>query len=288
MKALLVRRRFLVVLLAVIVIPAGRSAWGAVGAAPLELPPGETVLIEAPELPRFGLWATRASLPAPTLIVFSATIEESLKDPYYRQCGNILAEQGYLLVSLDLPGHGNQHRTDEPGGLAAWRFRSDTGEDFVTPFTSHVTRTIDYLIETGHTDPQRIAACGTSRGGFIALQCTAADPRIKATAAFAPVTDLMALREFEGAENTAFVARLSLLTHAKKLAGRSLWLVIGDRDERVSTEACIAFARQVTKASLGQGDTADVTLIVQPEPKGHTTPQGAPEAAAAWIADRLK
>jgi len=250
--------------------------------------PGEVQILNPPDLPSIGLWGTQVHYPAPTLLVFSATIDESLDNPYFRQCGNALAEQGYLLVSLDLPGHGIDQRKGEPGGLGAWRVRSDQDEDFVAPFTANVTKVLDYLIESGYTDPDRIAACGTSRGGFIALQCAAADPRIKATAAFAPVTDLMALREFSGASNIDHVANLSLLSRAESLAGRSLWIAIGDRDDRVSTDATVAFARQVTNVSLAREKPADVTLIVQPEPKGHTTPKGAPEEAAKWIAERLK
>ena len=153
---------------------------------------------ETPDGIRFGIWGTKVSYPAPTLFVFSATIDESLGDPYYRQCGNALAEQGFLCVSLDLPGHGLDQRDDEPGGLTAWRVRSDRGEDFVTPFTKRARQVLDYLIQAGYTDPERVAACGTSRGGFMALQLTAVEPRIRATVAFAPVTALGTLREFHG------------------------------------------------------------------------------------------
>ena len=110
----------------------------------------------------------------------------------------------------------------------------------------------------------------------------------QAVAAFAPVTNLMALREFHGATNTLHVAGLSLLANAERLAGRSVWVTIGDRDERVSTDDAIAFARRATKVSLEKTEAADVTLLVLPEPKGHTTPEGAPDLAAAWIAEKLK
>ncbi len=251
------------------------------------VPKGEVLRLETGEGISFALWGTAPTYPAPTLLIFSATIDESLGNPYFRQCGNLLAEDGFLCVSMDLPGHGADQREGEPGGLAAWRFRSDMGEDFVAPFTAKVKQVLDYLIAEGYSDPARIAACGTSRGGFIALQTAAVEPRIRATAAFAPVTNLMALREFDGATNTDFVAGLSLLSRGEALAGRSLWLVIGDRDARVSTDDCIAFGRRVTTLSLSEGKTADVTLIVQPEAKGHTTPAGAPEQSAAWIAERL-
>ena len=273
----------------VILLVISSSAGKSLGApAPPTAPEGEVVKMKTPDGVRFGIWGTKVIYPAPTLLVFSATIDESLGDPYYRQCGNALAEQGFLCVSLDLPGHGLDHRDDEPEELASWRFRSDHGEDFVTPFTERVRGVLDYLIRAGYTDPERIAACGTSRGGFMALQVAAVEPRIRATATFAPVTALGALREFEGATNTDHVEALSLHARAGTLAGRAVWLVIGDRDERVGTDEAIEFARQVTTLSLAQGTPPDVTLIVQPEPKGHTTPAGSPERAAAWITERLK
>lgn len=257
-------------------------------AAPPALPPDEIVRLQVPDLPEIGLWGTQVEYPAPTLFVFSATIKESLGNPYFRQCGEMLADAGYLLVALDLPGHGVDQREGEPGGLGAWRVRSDQGEDFIAPFTAKARQVLDYLIETGYTDPDHVIACGTSRGGFMALQFAATEPRIRATAVFAPVTNLMALREFHDAKNTEHVASLSLLARAEGFAGRTLWLTIGDRDERVSTDDCIAFARRVTALSLSQKKPADVTLIVQPEPKGHTTPEGAPEKAAKWIMNKLK
>jgi dienelactone hydrolase len=249
---------------------------------------GEVVTAKTPDGIEYGLWGTKVTYPAPTLFIFASDIKGTLDNPYFRQCGDALAEQGYLCVSLDLPGHGADQRAGEPGALGTWRTRSDEGEDFVKPLTDRVRAVVDHLIATGASDPARIAACGTSRGGFMALHAAAADPRIKAVAAFAPVTNLMALREFSGAKNTDHVAGLSLLANAEKLAGRTLWLIIGDRDERVSTDDAIAFARKVTNLSLEKTSDAEVTLLVVPEPKGHTTPKGAPELAAAWIAEELK
>ncbi len=248
----------------------------------------EVVYLETPGGIPFGLWGKKVAYPAPTLFVFSASVQESLGDPYYRQCGKTLADLGYLCVSLDLPGHGSDRREGEPEGLDAWRFRSDHDEDFVSPFTQQAKSVLDFLIESGYTAPDRVAVCGTSRGGFMALQFAAVEPRIRATAAFAPVTALGTLREFEGATDPSRVSELSLHARAGDLAGRSLWLVIGDRDKRVGTDEAIAFARAVTQSSIAKGKTADVTLIVKPEPKGHTTPEGSPNLAAEWIAEKLE
>ena len=249
---------------------------------------GEMVILGTPTGVRFGIWGTKVSYPAPTLFVFSSTIEESLGNPYYRQCGNALAEQGFLCVSLDLPGHGLEQRADEPEGIAAWHFRSNHGEDFVAPFTRRVQDVLEYLLEAGFTNLEQIAACGTSRGGYMALQATAAESRIRATAAFAPVTNLATLHEFHATTNQDQIKTLSLSSKVEQLAGRSLWLIIGDRDVRVGTDDTIAFARRVTAMSLTQSKPADVTLIVQPELKGHTTPAGSPALAAEWIAKKLK
>ena len=249
---------------------------------------GEVAIMRTPDGIRFGIWGTEMSYPAPTLFIFAGTIELSLGDSYYRQCGNELAGKGFLCVSLDLPGHGLEKREGEPEGLSAWRFRSDKWEDFVSLFTKNVRNVLDYLVKAGYTDSEHVAACGTSRGGFMALQLTAVEKRIKAIAAFSPVTELMALREFSEATNEDFVESLSLKIKADQFVGKSLWLIIGDRDERVGTDNTIEFARRVTNISLKQSKSADVTLIVQPEPAGHTTPAHSPEKAAEWILEKLR
>lgn len=233
---------------------------------------------------RYGLWGRPAATPAPLLIVLSATIEESLGQEYFRQCGDVLAnEHGFLCVSIDLPAHGPQQRADERAGLEGWRDRADRQEDFVAANNARLRAVLDHLIATGQADSARIAACGTSRGGFMALHFAAAEPRVKCVAAFAPVTDLTALREFEGAEADLHVASLALVHQAEALAARPVWLVIGDRDARVSTDAAIAFVRAVTATALKENLNPQAEIHVLPEPKGHTTPAGAPKAAAAWI-----
>ena len=107
-------------------------------------------------------------------------------------------------------------------------------------------------------------------------------------AAFAPVTELTALREFDGFAQRELTDRLSLKAQASKLAGRAVWVIIGDRDERVSTEEAMAFCRAVTAESLKRNVPALVDLHVVSEPKGHTTPAGAADLAAAWIDRQLQ
>src|SRR5205823_4645299 len=84
----------------------------------------------------------------------------------------------------------------------------------------------------------------------VALDWAAADARVGAVAAFAPVTDLLVLREFHGMEKHAATKALDLREHAGKLAGRPIWVCIGNNDERVGTDQLIGLTRKVVAASL--------------------------------------
>lgn len=234
----------------------------------------------------FGLWGPDPVDPRPTLFILAGSIEETLGDPYFRQSGNLLAAQGYLCVSIDIPGHG-KNRGEDPDGLEGWRSRVDRGEDFVAETNRRLSAVLDTLIAEGLSDPARVAACGTSRGGFLALHFAAADTRVKCVATFAPVTDLTALREFAGTENHDRVASLSASRRADDLVDCPTWIIIGDRDERVGTDNAIALARGITASALARGLNPAVELHVVPEPKGHTTPDGAAAQAAAWIINQM-
>lgn len=238
---------------------------------------------QTPTGDRFGTWGKLPDRPSPTLFVLASTVEGTLGDAYFRQCGNALAADGYLLVSIDLPCHGKQHRPDEPAGLTGWRHRCEQGEDFVAETNKRLARVLDHLIASGHTDSGKVAVCGTSRGGYLALQFAAHDGRVKCVAAYAPVTDLTALREFHGSEKNELVQSLSMIKQAGKLSGRAVWIIIGDSDDRVGTDHAIDLARRITKESRSKGVDSQVDLHVIAEPRGHTTPTGAAERSAVWI-----
>jgi len=249
---------------------------------------GEVALKTTPDGVEYGIWGEPASTPAPTLFILAGTIDGTLGDAYFRQAGTALGDRGYLCVSVDLPCHGEQHEKDEPSGLAGWRHRCEQGVDFVAETNKRLSQVLDHLVAGGHTDAAKIAACGTSRGGFLALHFAAHDPRVKCVAAYAPVTELAALREFRGAEGNALVRSLALHQQAENLAGRAVWIIIGDRDERVGTDHAVALARRITKAALAQGHNSRVDLHVVAEPRGHTTPAGAAAHSAEWIRMQLE
>ena len=236
----------------------------------------------------YGVWnSTPETKSAPTLFVLASTIETTLGQTYYRQCGNELAEHGWVCVTIDLPCHGKQAVAGEPAGLSGWSHRLANNEDVVAEFNVRLSKVLDHLIETGVTDPERIAACGTSRGGFLALHFAAHDQRVKCAAAFAPMTDPRVVNEFVANAEHPFVATASVENQADKLAGRPVWIVIGDQDERVGTDRALALAQKLTAVSREKKRDSRVELHVMPEPRGHTTPRGSSQRAADWILEQF-
>ena len=83
-----------------------------------------------------------------------------------------------------------------------------------------------------------------------------------------PVTDLAALSEFKGKENSPMTRRLSLIEQVERLAGRNVWIVIGDQDERVGTKHAVDLAAAIESAARTRKVESRVKLHVLPEPRG--------------------
>ncbi|MBI2193015.1 MAG: prolyl oligopeptidase family serine peptidase [Planctomycetes bacterium] len=240
-------------------------------------------IIRLPLFGRLALLGQKGSAPAPTLFALSGAVEDALGEEAYIRVGLILARQGFLCASVDLPCHGEEVREGEqPGSLAGWRRRVECGEPLMAAFTDRACAALDHLVREGYSDPHRVIVCGTSRGGFSAVHFAAAEPRLRAVAAFAPVADLRALREFAGLGDHEPTKALALHRLADRLAGRPLWLCIGNNDQRVGTDHAIAFTRRVVEASVAQGKPAPVELHVM-QTEGHAIHPTAHEEAAEWF-----
>lgn len=120
----------------------------------------------------------------------------------------------------------------------------------------------------------------------MSLQVMAADPRIAAAITLSPVTDLAALSEFTGMETNPLVRSTALVHLAPALAGRPVWISIGNRDRRVDTDRCIAFTRAVVAATPPEVKLAPLHLLVLPTDNHRQTDQ-AHEQAAAWLLARF-
>lgn len=249
-------------------------------------------IITSPSGVRIGIAGARKSQPAPTLLVLATGIEQTLsRNEVYAKSGRFLSRKGFIHASVDVPCHGHDLLPGETGTMEAalwdWRKRIEQGSALVPEFTAKVSAAIDFLIASGCTDPDRIAVCGNSRGGFMALHAAAADERIKCAAAFVPVTDLLALREFEGMDTNPTVNDLALRHHAHKLAGRPVWIAIGSNDTRVSTDCAVELARKITGESIARGLRPLVDLHVV-SAEGHSLHPTARKEAAEWIAQAVQ
>lgn len=253
-----------------------------------KLTKNDITILKTPGGVRFGIIGAKPAAPAPTLFIFANDIANSLLSLDYNKAGQILKSDGFLSVALDVPGHGMDVRRGEgSNAISSWRTRIEDGEDLLAPLRKQTSEVIDYLVKEGYTDPDRVAAVGTSRGGFIATQLAASEPRIRAVVAFAPVTELMVVNEFKGTTKPDAVRALDLSLLADKLAGRSYWLCIGNKDDRVGTDQAIAFTRKLVASSFAAKKVMDVNVVIAPS-IGHSIHKTAHDEAAAWLKERLK
>lgn len=186
------------------------------------------------------------------LLYFSTDRRASLPDGTYGAPGRRFLDEGHRVASFDLPAHGD--RVDRHGsGIAGLCARVLAGERPFDAFVADGRAVIDECLRRGLATAGRIVTCGVSRGGYCALRLAAAEPRIAAVAAFAPATDWRFVTEFAAAKDRPEVAALALTHHAAALAGRRVYLAIGNHDRRAETNACTAFVLAIGEAEVRAG-----------------------------------
>jgi dipeptidyl aminopeptidase/acylaminoacyl peptidase len=141
---------------------------------------------------------------------------------------------------------------------------------------------LDYLIRQGFTDGTRVAVFGTSRGGFMAFHFAAAEPRVRHIAAFAPVTDLLTLREFFEMPNDQRARAIAANTLAGRLQDCAIWIIIGSTDHRVGTSRAVAFTQRLIEVAEARGRRPSIELHIEPT-EGHRVPDGCYAQAAHWL-----
>ena len=222
---------------------------------------------------------------APTVLVFAMDRKTSLENASFARGAWMLRSAGFFCVSLNMPAHGDDARQGEDG-LKGWSARLERGENFVAAFTRQASTLLDFLTREGYSHPQKIAIIGISRGGFMALHTMAADPRVTVVATLAPVTDLTAVREFSSPTLHTIAESLSVRLLIPRLAGRPIWVLIGNRDERVGTGHCIDVMQGLWAATPADLKTSPAELHVLPG-EDHRQPPFSQEKAVAWIRERL-
>lgn len=178
------------------------------------------------------------------LLAFGGTRQGPLGADAHSDPVKLFVRAGHRALSFDLPNHGDL--VDAHGeGLTGMCTALLAGDDPFARFVANGKKVIDVCLEKDWARPGKIFVCGGSRGGYCALRLGAADPRINGIAGLAPVTDWRVLSEFSAATERPKVAALALHHWAADLAGRPVYMAIGNHDHRVGTHACVALAQRL-------------------------------------------
>ncbi len=226
--------------------------------------------------------STLAKRPA-LLIDLTLAMGTELSEPQHSIVPRAFLAEGHRVATFDLPNHG-RFIDDHGAGLDGIAAAMAVGKDVVARAVVTGRALIDAYQERFRDEHGRIVVSGISRGGLFALHLLAADPRVAAAATFAPVTNLLALREFTGLDHCRLVRQANPMHLVSKLARRPTYCVINDDDRRVNTAECLAFVGALQDAApepachalrVDRGDT-------------HSISDDAYHDGATWLLDRIR
>ncbi|MBX3011039.1 MAG: hypothetical protein KF832_06005 [Caldilineaceae bacterium] len=211
--------------------------------------------------------APPADAPSILLLTFSSTRQASFHEAPYNLPAQLFAEAGHAVASFDLPNHGEQinaYGEGIVGMCAAFCAGADPFRQFIAQSQAVIDACLAQGIGTGG-----IVACGVSRAGYCALRLAAADPRVHAVAGLAPVVDWRPLREFALVREEPAVAALALTHWATALAGRPVFMSMGNNDLRVSSAACVELGRRLLEIEEAAQATASALELYIVPSAGH-------------------
>jgi pimeloyl-ACP methyl ester carboxylesterase len=235
----------------------------------------------------FAHLAPKGPKPLPTLLHLGGGYMDSLAREDFNKLGFALLPHGFQCVSLDGPCYGWDLEPGEKEGLPGWRDRLEKNIPVIHNFNLKVSRLLDHLIKEGYTDPNRIIVYGACRGGFLALHFAAHDPRVRTVVALTPATDMSLVSEFQAMSNPDAIKALAIHHQIDKLSDRAVWACLGNADDRVFTDSCLSFMRQLMDAAIKrQNKPADIEFHLSAV-IGHTTYALAHDEAAHWILHQM-
>lgn len=172
----------------------------------------------------------------PLVVLLAMGAHDTLYGSSMENVPSDLIGAGFSLLSLDMPCHGPGE--DPVVGLHCWRDRIEAGDiNLFLRFCSGLSNVLDELAAND------VSIIGQSRGGYVAITCAAYDDRFRRVALLRPVTDLARLSEF--ADFRLDQALFGTDQFVPYLSDRPVLVRIGRNDQRVGTDAAIAFAEAV-------------------------------------------
>ena len=222
----------------------------------------------------------------PAFFYFALSGDDSLNLDPFNQPAAFLDPYPIRVFSFTIPGHGPGLKNTD--ALKKWAEKIKKGLDPLTPFFNQSEDNINFLIEHDLVDEEKVAIGGLSRGGFVALHLASRDPRLGIVLGYAPLTTTETIQEFSDIRNNSITQTLKLNTNA--LIGKKIRLYIGNRDLRVSTDACYQLVKEVVDYSYDQNIRSPETELFISSSighKGHGTSPHIFKDGAEWIASLL-
>ena len=104
----------------------------------------------------------------------------------------------------------------------------------------------------------------------MAIRALAADKRVCGAICLQPVTDWRLLDEFSSATADRGLEKIRLHNYVSQIAGRPIYIAIGNADARVSTPACVEFHDALRSANQSKGFDDSLTPLILTSDKGHS------------------
>lgn len=240
------------------------------------------------QIPIFYVGKDLSEGPLPAVFYFALSAEESLVIAPYNSPATNLQQANIRVFSVDLPFHGKDLPATE--ALGYWAQNIQEGTDFLGNFLNDLENSVTALIHSGLIDLKNVAAAGLSRGCFIATHLAARIPTITHLLAFAPLTHMENIKEFELLKNSIFIEKHKLCHIEQALIHKNIKTYIGGRDTRVNTDLCYKWIRSlIEKAYEHKIKSPHIELVLKPSigHQGHGTSKESFEEGSLWLINKL-
>ncbi len=221
----------------------------------------------------------------PAFFYFALSARESLELHPYSQPPLLASDPGLRVFSFTIPGHGNG--LNKFDAMHYWAEKMSQGEYLLETFFDKVEVAIRWLIDEKIVDKDRIAVGGLSRGGFVATHIAARIKEVQTILGFAPLTDLMQLKEFtesdflrKRADELKLVHLVDRLVHVHNVR-----FYIGNLDHRVGTDACYDFIKKLAEKGHevhARHQKVELMITQAIGHKGHGTAPHTFEEGSLW------
>lgn len=219
---------------------------------------------------------------APSMLIYlTMTGRQGLELPPYSAPADLAVQHGHFVAGFDLPNHGeriNSFGEGLDGMAAAIADGHHVFEETIAIGRSLIDRWTSNKVSSG-----AIVVAGVSRGALAAYHLVAAEPRVSAMAAFAPVTNLTVLREFSALPPSDALAAANASALVSRLRDRDHFICINEQDDRVGTLDCVSFFEALSNP-VGPGGKN--RLRIDPGAT-HTVSDAAYREGSVWILRHL-